>query len=94
MTDKTREEIRRRLNGCDYQTDHLTVLEAAIFAGVTEDTVRQWKRRGHLTPCGLDEGGRPLFVGIDVLRAEARASANARRTQVVNLATRRASLHP
>jgi DNA-binding transcriptional MerR regulator len=79
VTDEVREEIRRRLDGCDYHTETLNVLEAAVFAGVSEDTIRQWKRRGHLTACDADEAGRPLFYGIDVLRAEAKTRHRARR---------------
>lgn len=71
--------------------DLLTVSEAATACHVTEDQIRQWKSRGHLQPAGLTEAGRPLFRGIDVLRAEGRAAANRRRTQATNLAPRRAS---
>lgn len=75
----------------DLHDDLLTVAEAATDCHVTEAAIRQWKRRGHLTPAAHDHLGRPLFHGIDVLRAEALASANLRRTQVTNLATRRTS---
>lgn len=75
----------------DLHDDLLTVAEAATDCHVSEAAIRQWKRRGHLVPAAHDHVGRPLFRGIDVLRAEARAAANLRRTQVVNLSTRRAS---
>lgn len=55
----------------DLHDDLLSVAEAAGLAHVTADRIRQWKRRGHLAPAGLDVFGRPMFRGIDVLRAEA-----------------------
>ena len=67
----------------DLHDDLISVSEAATLAGVTEAVIRQWKRRGHLEPRGLDEYGRPLFTGIDVLRAEARTRKGARRSAVV-----------
>lgn len=75
----------------DMHADLLTVGEAATIYHVTEARIRQWKKRGHLAPAGLDEFGRPLFTGVDVLRAEATAAANRRRTQGLNLATRHAT---
>jgi len=76
----------------DMHNDLLSVSEAATTYHVTPEQIRQWKRRGHLHPAGLDEFGRPLFRGIDVLRAAARAQANAQRTrQGMTLATRRSS---
>ena len=66
----------------DLEDEHLTVRDAATTFGVTEDRIRQWKRRGHLPVSGLDVFGRPMFRGIDVLRARARAEANTRRTRL------------
>lgn len=63
----------------DLQADLIGYSEAATLAGVDVTAVRQWKRRGHLTPSGTDEFGRPLFTGIDVLRAEAKTRKHARR---------------
>ena len=63
----------------DLHDDLLTVSTAATLAGVTEAAIRQWKRRGHLQPAGLDHLGRPLFTGIDVLRAEAKTRKAGRR---------------
>lgn len=37
----------------------------AEYAGVSPDTVRQWRRRGHLTPAGGTER-RPLFALAEV----------------------------
>lgn len=63
----------------DLHADLISVSESATLAGVDAATVRQWKRRGHLEPSGADEFGRPLFLGIDVLRAEAKTRHRARR---------------
>ncbi|MGY1773520.1 MerR family transcriptional regulator [Blastococcus sp. SYSU D00813] len=63
----------------DLHEDLIDYPEAARLAGVPEPTVRQWKSRHHLDPAGKDARGRPLFRPIDVLRAEARTRANARR---------------
>jgi hypothetical protein len=65
---------------------------AAILADVSQDQIRQWKRRGHLEQAGADERGRPLYRGIDVLRAQAKAEVNAARTQAAVPATRRESV--
>lgn len=70
--------------------ESLTVSEAATIFHVTENQIRHWWHRGHLTPTTKDLRGRPRFRGLDVLRALAEAEANTRRTQVTNLATRRA----
>ena len=67
------------LGGLDLHADLLSYSDAATLAGVSEATVRQWKTRGHLEPAGMDDFGRPLFHGIDVLRAEARTRHRARR---------------
>lgn len=64
----------------DLHEDLLTVSEAATLAGVRDRNIRDWKARGHLSPAGMDEFGRPLFTGIAVLQAEAKTRAAARRT--------------
>lgn len=63
----------------DLQTDLITVSEAATLAAVSESAIRKWKQRGHLEVAGEDDFGRPLFLGIAVLRAEARTRHRARR---------------
>ena len=61
---------------------HLTTAEASELAtrwrqtmsagaaAVTPATIRQWNRRGHLQPAGLDDRGRPLYALADLARAE------------------------
>lgn len=44
--------------------------EAAALCGVAPETIRSWKRRGLLTPAGLDERGRPLYSQLAVADAE------------------------
>lgn len=73
------------------QTDLITVSEAATLAGVSDAVIRQWKRRGHLEAADTDEFGRPLFLGIAVLRAEAKTRKGARRTPI-SVATERRHL--
>ncbi|MFJ8474215.1 MerR family transcriptional regulator [Kitasatospora sp. NPDC094011] len=60
--------------------DLLTGPEAAVLCRVTPEAIRQWKRRGHLAPAGLDERGRPLYRQLDVARAEAATRVKAGRT--------------
>ena len=54
----------------DLHLDPLTTAEAADLAGVTPQDIRTWKTRGHLRPFDTDHRGRPLYLGIEVLRAE------------------------
>jgi hypothetical protein len=74
--------------------DLLTVSEASTIYHVTAHQLKHWRHRGHLTPAARDRRGRPLFLGIDVLRALGEAEGNAERTQADNLATRRATRAP
>lgn len=76
MTDELLEQLRH----VDLHDDLLTADMAATIAGVAVTVVWQWKRRGHLTPAGADEFGHPLYLGIDVLRAEAKTRKAARRS--------------
>jgi DNA-binding transcriptional MerR regulator len=39
----------------------LTTPQAAKLVGVSPSTYRTWRQRGHVTPDGLDERGRPLY---------------------------------
>jgi DNA-binding transcriptional MerR regulator len=45
-------------------------LLSAGAAAVTPATIRKWRSRGHLQPCGLDNHGHPLYAHADVARAE------------------------
>ncbi len=45
----------------------MRVREAAVFLGVSEDTVRRWVERGIL-PASADASGRTVIAGIDVAR--------------------------
>ena len=60
----------------------LSTAEAAHLAGVSVPVIWQWKKRGHLVPTSYDAKGRPLYRGIDVLRAEAKTRKHARRQPV------------
>lgn len=64
----------------DLHTTRWTVAEAAEAAGVKPNVVRNWKYRGVLTEVGRDWRGGPLFLAIDVIRAEKATRAKARRT--------------
>lgn len=43
---------------------------SADAATVSLSAICQWRRRGHLTPAGLDGRGRPLYALADLARAE------------------------
>jgi hypothetical protein len=58
----------------------LTSREAAEICRVKIDTVRKWERRGHLERVGLDENGWPVYLAVDVAKAEYATRARARRT--------------
>jgi hypothetical protein len=59
--------------------EKVSTAAAAALAGVTAETVRQWRKRGYmangvrvwLARAGLDERGWPLFRAADVLAAAA-----------------------
>lgn len=71
--------------------EHLTTAEAAQLAttwrrlvsagaaAVQPATIRQWRTRGHLAPCGLDERGHPLYARSALARAELATRARALR---------------
>lgn len=61
------------------QADQWRSLLTGGAAGITPATIRQWRRRGHLTPAGLDLRGRPLYQLADVARAELATRARALR---------------
>ncbi|MBD0707381.1 MULTISPECIES: MerR family transcriptional regulator [unclassified Streptomyces] len=43
----------------------------APAATVTPAAIRQWARRGHLSPAGLDDRHRPLYSSAALAHAEA-----------------------
>ena len=51
-----------------------------IMPDVTADMIRQWKHRKIITPDGLDEHGRPLYLQLTIATAEATTGPNAGRT--------------
>jgi len=58
----------------------MTTEEAAKLCQVQPVTIRQWVRRGHLTPVGREPGGRSLmFRQVDVAGAERKTRGRAGR---------------
>lgn len=51
--------------------------------------IRKWRKRGHISPDGLDERGRPLYYPATVRGAERRVTQNGLRTRHVNPRTER-----
>jgi hypothetical protein len=64
----------------DLTTTKWTVAQAAEAAQVSPNVIRNWKYRGVLTEVGRDFRDRPLFLAIDVIRAEKATREKARRT--------------
>ena len=62
----------------------VTTAQAAAIVRAEPWLIRQWKRRGHLAPRGLDEHGRPLYHPDDVSDAEKRVRANGLRTSGID----------
>lgn len=56
-----------------------SVAESAEAAGVDPAVIRQWKRRGKITPVNPGRG-RPRFRALDVLKAEAATRERAHRS--------------
>jgi molybdopterin-binding protein len=74
----------------------LRVREAAVFLGVSEDTVRRWIEKGTLE-AGADESGRKVLEGTEVARLAREfavtpelhgASASSARNRFTGLVTR------
>lgn len=70
----------------DLHTTLWTVKQAAQAAGVSENTVHNWRYRGRLEIGGRDRRGRPLFRAIDVIRAEKGTRERARRVYTAQAA--------
>jgi len=64
----------------DLQATKWTVAQAAEAAQVSPNVVRNWKYRGLLVEASRDWRDRPLFLAIDVIRAEKATRERARRT--------------
>lgn len=64
----------------DLTTTKWTVAQAAEAAQVSPNVIRNWKYRGLLAEAGRDFRDRPLFLAIDVIRAEKATREKARRT--------------
>lgn len=58
----------------------LPLWEVAAYSGVPAATIRQWKRRGHIRPAGLDDFGRPMYLLVDVWQAQDVATRRASHT--------------
>jgi predicted site-specific integrase-resolvase len=58
----------------------LTTARAANLVGVSVETIRQWRHRGHIEVKGLTEHGRPMYRWLDVVLAERATRDKARRT--------------
>lgn len=70
----------------DLATTKWTVAEAAEAAQVSPNVIRNWKYRGVLQEVGRDFRDRPLFLAIDVIRAEKATREKARRTYTAQAA--------
>lgn len=57
---------------------------AAKLVGVSASTIRQWRRRGHLTIQGLDEYDHPLHTAAAVREAERKVRENGLRTSGID----------
>ncbi|WP_413757199.1 helix-turn-helix domain-containing protein [Streptomyces sp. MMBL 11-3] len=57
----------------------MTVKEAALFTGVSVQTVYSWVRRGHLAIGGLNHRNQKVFRHLDVARAEMATRTKAQR---------------
>ena len=64
----------------DFAETYWTVEQAAEAARVSPNVVRNWKYRGRLKVAKNDWRGRPLFLAIDVIKAERATRERARRT--------------
>lgn len=63
----------------DLTTTYWTVEQSAEAAQVKPNVVRNWKYRGVLKAAKTDWRGKPLFLAIDVIRAEKATREKARR---------------
>ncbi|MEV8395935.1 MULTISPECIES: MerR family transcriptional regulator [unclassified Streptomyces] len=73
------EPIRYTTTEAAAQATQWRRLLSAGAATVTPDAIRQWRRRGHLVPTGLDDRGHPTYQHEDLARAERATRARALR---------------
>ncbi|MFC8697719.1 helix-turn-helix domain-containing protein [Streptomyces parvus] len=57
----------------------MTVKEAALYTGISVQTVYSWIRRRHLTVTGLDHRGQKLVRHLDVAKDELATRSRAQR---------------
>ena len=48
----------------------LTRQEAAEVARVSVERIRTWERRGHIERAGVNEDGQPVYVAVDIAKAQ------------------------
>lgn len=63
---------------------YVTTAQLAAFLGVDPHLIRQWKRRGHIKPRGLDEHGHLLWDPDDGARADKQVRDNGLRTSGID----------
>ena len=61
----------------------MTAAEAAVYAGVQLVTIRDWRRRGLLTPVRGSTPRRPLYLAVDIRAAAAAPKPKANRRTTV-----------
>lgn len=67
-------------DGIDLSVTLWTATESGRYAGVTPNSVHNWRYRGHFEIAGRDDRGHPLFRAIDVIRAEKATRERAQRS--------------
>ncbi|MFK0045521.1 hypothetical protein ACIQU4_15610 [Streptomyces sp. NPDC090741] len=67
-------------DGIDLSVTLWTATESGRYAGVTPNTVHNWRYRGHFEIAGRDDRDHPLFRAIDVIRAEKATRERAHRS--------------
>lgn len=59
-------------DGFPVYADTAGAVELLVSAGVTTDRIRDWRRRGMITPLNPDDRGRKLYRMSEVYAAERR----------------------
>lgn len=63
--------------------DLVSSTRAANLVGVSVETIKKWRQRGHLIVSGLDDHQRPRYRWIDVVRAEKKVRQSGRPRRAV-----------